>query len=154
MNWDLRLPDAAVGRRCWGVLYLWDYGYYDGPLEGLCWQGGKEYWFACFMEEELRVPLFRDEEKFDFLRHRMFHLIDLTPEQMEYQKTNHEKFLIDQSKGREQYYKERDEDPTHHIVTYKQIVGWFDENDAEYDKTHPRYKDYMGWTKANGLTTS
>lgn len=59
------------------VVYLWHYGYYDGPLSGICEWKNNRYWFVC---------VDRDSEV------RRFNLVELSDGEWEEVDKMHELF--------------------------------------------------------------
>ena len=74
------------------VLYQWHIGYEDGPLSGVCLWRGVRYRFQC-VEWDWRPTGGVDEDGEPVTEQvRVFHLVELTPEEWAYEDERHESF--------------------------------------------------------------
>jgi len=75
----------------WDVRLLWHLDYWDGPLSGMCEVNGKRLWFTFFDEKHVEIPNV-DENLSETLSVRIYHLVELTAEQMAWQRKWHGEF--------------------------------------------------------------
>jgi hypothetical protein len=64
---------------------LWHHNFYDGPLSGICLYQNKEHWFQMVDE----IPFKEDD---DYRLGRVFVIVELTPEDIKIESSNHNEF--------------------------------------------------------------
>ncbi len=127
---------------------LCHFGYWDGPLSGLCLIDGQKYWYECIEEWLDNNSYPEDDDDFESPWYRRFLIWKLTDEQLAAIETRHAKFQ--RMVGMHTDYNEEGKRPNFHYnetITPETVAQFYAESKNETPINLDPISDEMilGW---------